>query len=195
MSSASWGLASTKWNTVPPSISIDGRGWCVSTSTGVWNGGFGPHQPRHSSSVPTSVNGPVCRAELARPMISAPMPTLWRSAKESSTPKCHRTRRPSSARIGWRTSTRAGAPRRDRTGRRSVMPSPVPNPSREIERLWTRTWDMATSRATSASHCGRSAWTPAHYQRLALPLSPTLDSPARYGTLTSYQGGATWRPR
>ena len=25
------------------------------------------------------------------------------------------------------------------------MPSPVPNPSREIEKLWTRTWDMAAS--------------------------------------------------
>src|SRR5215212_5480839 len=28
------------------------------------------------------------------------------------------------------------------------MPSPVPNPSREIEKLWTRTCDMAASRAT-----------------------------------------------
>src|SRR5215212_451603 len=27
------------------------------------------------------------------------------------------------------------------------MPSPVPNPSREIEKLWTRTWDMPASRA------------------------------------------------
>src|SRR5947209_4963202 len=27
------------------------------------------------------------------------------------------------------------------------MPSPVPNPSREIEKLWTRTWDMAAFRA------------------------------------------------
>src|SRR6476620_3883981 len=27
------------------------------------------------------------------------------------------------------------------------MPSPVPNPSREIEKLWTRTWDMTASRA------------------------------------------------
>ena len=25
------------------------------------------------------------------------------------------------------------------------MPSPVPNPSSEIERLWTRTWDMRGS--------------------------------------------------
>ena len=71
---------------MPPSISIDGRGWCVSTNTGVWNGGFGPHQPRHSSSVPTSVHGPVCAPNLPRPMISAPMPRPWRSAKEWSTP-------------------------------------------------------------------------------------------------------------
>ena len=49
---------------MPPSISSDGRGWCVSTNTGVWNGGFGPHQPRHSSSVPTPVHGPP-PAELA----------------------------------------------------------------------------------------------------------------------------------
>ena len=50
---------------MPPSISIDGRGWWVSTNTGVWNGGFGPHQPRHSSSVPIPVHGPACgRAEL-----------------------------------------------------------------------------------------------------------------------------------
>ena len=61
---------------MPPSISIDGRGWCVSTNTGVWNGGFGPHQPRHSSSVPTSVHGPVCAPNLPRPMISAPKP-IW----------------------------------------------------------------------------------------------------------------------
>jgi hypothetical protein len=50
---------------VPPSISIDGRGWCVSTNTGVWNGGFGLHQPRYSSSVPRSVHGAGLRAELA----------------------------------------------------------------------------------------------------------------------------------
>lgn len=35
---------------VPPSISIGGRGWWVSTNTGVWKGGSGPHQPFHSGS-------------------------------------------------------------------------------------------------------------------------------------------------
>src|SRR5687767_12461026 len=34
------------------------------------------------------------------------------------------------------------------------MPSPVPNPSREIEKLWTRTCDMAASQV--ASRCSRS---------------------------------------
>src|ERR1035437_2485803 len=32
-------------------------------------------------------------------------------------------------------------------GASNVRPSPVPNPSREIEKLWTRTWDMAASGA------------------------------------------------
>src|SRR5271155_1431882 len=32
-------------------------------------------------------------------------------------------------------------------GASKVKPSPVPNPSREIEKLWTRTWDMAASEA------------------------------------------------
>src|ERR1035437_3038342 len=32
-------------------------------------------------------------------------------------------------------------------GASNVRPSPVPNPSREIEKLWTRTWDMAASEA------------------------------------------------
>ncbi len=58
-----------KWNVVPPSISIDGRGWWVSTKTGVWNGGLAPHQPFHSGSSchPGGPNFPA-------PMISAPIP-------------------------------------------------------------------------------------------------------------------------
>src|SRR5580658_6055654 len=32
-------------------------------------------------------------------------------------------------------------------GASNVKPSPVPKPSSEIEKLWTRTWDMATSEA------------------------------------------------
>jgi hypothetical protein len=65
-SSASCGVASTKWKTVPPSIPMGGRGWWVRTKTGVWNGGFGPHAPRHSWSAPTLVHGrsvaQTCRA-------------------------------------------------------------------------------------------------------------------------------------
>src|SRR4051795_2518714 len=34
-------------------------------------------------------------------------------------------------------------------GASNVRPSPVPNPSREIEKLWTRTCDMAASRGNS----------------------------------------------
>ena len=66
---------------VPPSISIGGRGRWVSTNVGVWNGGFGPHQPFQSGSS-CQPGGP----NLLAPMISAPMPWLWRSAKASSTP-------------------------------------------------------------------------------------------------------------
>src|SRR3954469_17993253 len=36
-------------------------------------------------------------------------------------------------------------------GASNVRPSPVPNPSREIEKLWTRTWDMTASRSGSDS--------------------------------------------
>src|SRR3712207_6201369 len=32
------------------------------------------------------------------------------------------------------------------------MPAPVPNPSREIEKLWTRTWDMTAFRAVGGCH-------------------------------------------
>ena len=35
----------TKLNTVPPCIASGSRAWCVSTKTGVWKGGFSPHQP------------------------------------------------------------------------------------------------------------------------------------------------------
>src|SRR5580704_7053129 len=146
-SSASCGEASTKWNTVPPSISIDGRAWCVSTNTGVWNGGFGPHQPRHSSSVPTSVHGPVCAPNLPRPMISAPNPSSIRSANEWSTP----TVPPASPTIErQKRVAKYHSCRRWPAwpnGASNVRPSPVPNPSREIEKLWTRTWDMAASEA------------------------------------------------
>ena len=44
------------------------RAWCVSTKTGVWNGGFSPHQPRHDSSPQSPRIGP----NMLRPMIEAP---------------------------------------------------------------------------------------------------------------------------
>ena len=38
----------TKWNVVPPSISIGSCAWWVRTKTGAWYGGSSPHQPRQS---------------------------------------------------------------------------------------------------------------------------------------------------
>ena len=37
----------TKWNVVPPAITIGSCGWWVRTKTGAWYGGSSPHQPRH----------------------------------------------------------------------------------------------------------------------------------------------------
>src|SRR3546814_6316876 len=61
--------------------SIGGRGRWVRTKVGVWNGGFGPHQPFHSGSS-CHPGGP----NLLAPMISAPNPSLCRRSKRSSTP-------------------------------------------------------------------------------------------------------------
>ncbi len=63
----------TKWNVVSDNVN-DGRGWCVMTNTGVWNGGSSPHQPRQS----WSAHGPRCGPNLLRPMTSAPM-FRWKS--------------------------------------------------------------------------------------------------------------------
>ena len=57
----------TKWNVVPPSISTGSRGWCVSTKTGPWYGGSGPHQPRQSP-----VHSPRIGPNMLRPMMVAP---------------------------------------------------------------------------------------------------------------------------
>ena len=50
----------TKWNVVPPSISMGSRSWWVTTKTGAWYGGFSPHHPRQSASHPihSSTAGP-----------------------------------------------------------------------------------------------------------------------------------------
>jgi len=53
--------------------------------------------------------------------------------------KSHRRRRPSSARIGGEHPLVQAFPSVT-NGASNVMPSPVPNPSGEIEKLWTRTW-------------------------------------------------------
>lgn len=62
------GSSSTKWNVVSDSV-IAGRLWWVITNTGVWKGGFSPHQPCHS----WFSQGPRWGPNLLRPMISAPM--------------------------------------------------------------------------------------------------------------------------
>lgn len=67
--SASAGEASRKWKVVSEREN-EGRGWWVSTNTGVRNGGSSPHQPFQSSSG----HGPRTGPNLLRPMISAPMP-------------------------------------------------------------------------------------------------------------------------
>lgn len=61
----------TKWNVVPPCISIEARGWWVSTNTGRWYGGFGPHQPRQSRS-----HSPRTGPNILRPMMNAPAATM-----------------------------------------------------------------------------------------------------------------------
>src|ERR671919_2847230 len=59
----------TKMKVVPPSISRGSRGWCVSTKTGVWNGGLSPHQPFQGGS---SLQGPGPPPNMFRPITLAP---------------------------------------------------------------------------------------------------------------------------
>ena len=44
-SSAAWMPSVTKWNVVPPAISIGARGWCVRTKTGGGTAGCRPTSP------------------------------------------------------------------------------------------------------------------------------------------------------
>src|ERR1700733_9088378 len=55
-------------------------------------------------------------------------------------------------------------------GASNVKPSPVPKPSREIEKLWTRTWDMAASEALVVCDINWLTLTPSEAPP-ALPLS------------------------
>lgn len=58
----------TKWNSVFLAMDRGTRAWCLSTNTGVWKGGFSPHQPFHSSSGQLPRTGP----SMLRPMIQPP---------------------------------------------------------------------------------------------------------------------------
>ena len=87
-SSAEWMPSVTKWNVVPPSIGMGSCGKWVSTNTGPWYGGFGPHQPCHSRSH-SSRTGP----NMLRPMMVAPESTIastsaWFSSYVSNIQAC-----------------------------------------------------------------------------------------------------------
>ena len=166
---ASSGVASTKWNVVSDNAN-DGRTWCVSTNTGVWNGGSSPHQPFHFSSS----HGPRCGPNLLRPMISAPM--LWEKSRVrwSSRPRVP----PGSVRFGQL----AVAPAHDISAAGSAWPngrsrlwcSPAPKPSRDTAKFWTfSSWVIrATPPAASA---GR--WSPLPDSR-SRPRPPRSTRPA-----------------
>lgn len=118
-----------KWNVVPPSIASGGRGRWVSTKVGVWNGGFGPHQPVQSGSS-CQPGGP----NLWEPMISDPMPWLWRWAKASSTPAVPPSCQKRVASIHSCSRSPAWP-----NGASADCGSPVAKPSREMDMLWTLT--------------------------------------------------------
>src|SRR6266568_7517129 len=115
---------------------------------GVWKGGSSPHQPLHSSST----HGPRWGANLLRPMISAPMPGPQLLAKASSTPvvppgsPCISRKLRVGKNHSW--SLVPACPK----GASRLWPSPVPKPSSETEKLWTRTRDMESLLARCADH-------------------------------------------
>jgi hypothetical protein len=114
----------------------------VSTKVGVWKGGFDPHQPDQlgSSCHPGGPN-------LLAPMISAPKPTLWRSAKALSTPSDP----PASAPLPAAPCSAQNRVANIHSCRRSpAWPkgasadcgSPVAKPSSEMARLWILVRDI-----------------------------------------------------
>src|SRR5919198_1170006 len=105
---------------------------------GVWKGGLGPHQPFHSGSS-CHPGGP----NFLAPMISAPIPTSCCRAKASSMPPVL---------PGWpalsfhqRVVNSHSCSRSPAwpNGSSRLWPSPVPKPSSEIEKCWTRVSDTA----------------------------------------------------
>ena len=112
---------------VPPSISIDGRGWWVRMKVGVWNGGLGPHAPFQSGSS-CHPGGP----HLFAPMISAPIPGANRCEKALSTPLLPPGRPTIRATTVSRTSIGAAVRRRART----VPPESDPRRWRNRRTRW-----------------------------------------------------------
>ena len=124
----------TKWNVVPPAISIGACAWWVRTNTGWWYGGSGPHQPCHSSSPHSPRIGP----NMLRPMIVAPTPSSPRAMKSSSRPVSPPSS-PISAR--WLRVANAHACRRlppTPSGCSRSWPGPAAKPSTDMAKLCTR---------------------------------------------------------
>src|SRR5882672_6737431 len=105
---------------------------------GVWNGGLGPHQPFHSGSScqPGGPNFPA-------PMISAPIPGSCSRRKALSRPSL-----PPGSPTNWRHHRVTNIHSCCRSpawpnGASRLRPSPVPKPSSETAKNWTRASDMA----------------------------------------------------
>lgn len=61
-------------------------------------------------------------------------------------------------------------------GASNVKPSPVPNPSSEIEKLWTRTWVTAASEALGVCDSKWLTLTPSDQEREILKVASKRDS-------------------
>src|ERR671919_1435545 len=146
---------------------------------GVWNGGLGPHQPFHSGSSchPGGPNFPA-------PMISAPIPGPCRRTKASSTPPVP---------PGWPTISRHHRVTNIHScslspawpnGASRLRPSPVPKPSSEMEKNWTRASDMGPPSVASGrgGGCGcilRAPVGPVDVERYALREGSRVDQVKR----------------
>src|SRR5574337_1283007 len=154
--SAEWMPSVTKRNSVPPVMRSGARAWCVSTNTGTWYGGSSPHQPRQLSSR----QGPRIGPNMLRPRIQAPMLSKPFAAAALSTPvsppscpcRLRQTRL-------WKNHSISSGPFTPSGCCRSWS-GPAPNPSMEIEKLWTRSLDMgfaAPCIRTAGVHAGRGS--------------------------------------
>src|SRR5262245_15129636 len=147
---ASWTPPVTKWNTVPPCISIGARAWCVRTKTGTWYGGFLPHHPFHESP---SFHGPRDAVNMFRPMIHAPRFAIARDAKSSSMPVSPPSFPPIAwnMRVGKIHSWSASPPTPSGSSRRCR--GPAPKPSSDTEYAATRSLDMGPPGSRPGCYC------------------------------------------